>query len=183
MREGYAEYLAIRERLNLPLLETGAAVVAWSEADLARLDEIETRARQNDVVDIRRVSRAELLEREPHLAPTCLGGLLVPGEPVIEPWSAPLAYLRQAVANGAEARFDAEVQGGEFARGRWTLQTTAGPVEAALTGPLPARDFGGLKRRTRAGMGRCQGFYCGAELAALTAGRFAAPLAVGTVRG
>ena len=30
MREGYAEYLAIRERLNLPLLETGAVVVAWT---------------------------------------------------------------------------------------------------------------------------------------------------------
>ena len=46
-------------------------------------------------------------------------------------------------------------------------------IEAALSGPLPARDFGGLKRRTRAGMGRCQGFYCGAELAALTRAAFA----------
>ncbi|MGH9612039.1 MAG: hypothetical protein ACRD4P_03045, partial [Bryobacteraceae bacterium] len=48
----------------------------------------------------------------------------------------------------------------------------------ALTGPLPARDFGGLKRRTRAGMGHCQGFYCGARLADLTRGRLAHPLAV-----
>ena len=54
-------------------------------------------------------------------------------------------------------------------------------IEAALSGPLPARDLGGLKRRTRAGMGRCQGFYCGAELAALTAGHFAEPLAVGVM--
>ena len=45
MRAGYAEYLAIRERLNLPLLETGAMVVAWSEAELARLDAIEAQAR------------------------------------------------------------------------------------------------------------------------------------------
>ena len=56
-------------------------------------------------------------------------------------------------------------------------------IEAALSGPLPARDPGGLKRRTRAGMGRCQGFYCGAELAALTQGRLAPPLAIGDCHG
>jgi glycerol-3-phosphate dehydrogenase len=55
-------------------------------------------------------------------------------------------------------------------------------IVRALSGPLPAGDFGGLKRRTRCGMGRCQGFYCNAQLALLTAGRFSSPLAVGAVR-
>jgi glycerol-3-phosphate dehydrogenase len=52
-------------------------------------------------------------------------------------------------------------------------------IDEALTGPLPATDLGGLKRRTRVTMGRCQGFYCSARLAELTAGRLAEPLAVG----
>jgi glycerol-3-phosphate dehydrogenase len=52
-------------------------------------------------------------------------------------------------------------------------------IEVALSGLVPAGDFGGLRRRTRAGMGRCQGFYCQARLAALTTGRLAEPLAVG----
>jgi glycerol-3-phosphate dehydrogenase len=56
-------------------------------------------------------------------------------------------------------------------------------VEAALAGPLPARDIGGLKRRTRAGMGRCQGFHCQARLASLTRDRFTPPLAVGAAHG
>ena len=128
LREGYAEYEAIRERLNLPLLETGAAVVAWSEGDLSRLEAIEEQARANGVVDVHRLSQAELLEREPNLATTCRGALLVPGEHVIDPWSAPLAYLRQAVEHGAEARFDAELLGGEFGRGAWTLHTSGGQV-------------------------------------------------------
>jgi glycerol-3-phosphate dehydrogenase len=388
MRAGYQEYLDIRERLNLPLLETGAAVVAWSEADLAWLGAIEAQARANGVSDVQHLSRSALLMREPQLSASALGGLLVPGEHVIDPWSAPLAYLRQAVENGAQVRFDAEVLGGDLANGLWTLRTTAGElvartvvscaglfgdvieqqllggaemaihprkgqfvvfdkpaaqllrttilpvpsertkgvvlartvfgnllvgptaeeqadreratvervtleqlisravemlpalagvpvtatyaglrpatdrkdyrvrhlpdrnwltiggirstgltaalglarhaaqllglgvdevtdpawprmpnlaehrerdwavpghggivchcelvsrreIQAALAGPLPARDLGGLKRRTRAGMGRCQGFYCGAELAALTSGHFAEPLAVG----
>jgi glycerol-3-phosphate dehydrogenase len=32
--------------------------------------------------------------------------------------------------------------------------------------------MGGLKRRTRAMMGRCQGFYCSAPIADITKGRF-----------
>ena len=44
-------------------------------------------------------------------------------------------------------------------------------VLAALDGPLPARSLAGLKRRTRVTMGRCQGFFCSAELASVTAGR------------
>jgi glycerol-3-phosphate dehydrogenase len=48
-------------------------------------------------------------------------------------------------------------------------------IEAALTGPLPAGDLGGLKRRTRAMMGRCQGFYCSAHVCAIAKGRIAMP--------
>ncbi|HTO85089.1 MAG TPA: (2Fe-2S)-binding protein, partial [Methylomirabilota bacterium] len=44
-------------------------------------------------------------------------------------------------------------------------------IESALAGPLPAVDLGGLKRRTRCMMGRCQGFYCSARVAELAAGR------------
>ena len=52
-------------------------------------------------------------------------------------------------------------------------------IRQALDAPLPPGDFGGLKRRTRACMGRCQGFYCGARVAELSAGRLAIPLATG----
>jgi glycerol-3-phosphate dehydrogenase len=44
---------------------------------------------------------------------------------------------------------------------------------------MPAGSLDGLKRRTRATMGRCQGFYCSARLAELTEGKFAEPIAVG----
>ena len=56
-------------------------------------------------------------------------------------------------------------------------------IEAALSGPLPAADFGGLRRRTRAAMGRCQGFHCLGRLATLTEGRLAQPLAVDEAHG
>lgn len=50
-------------------------------------------------------------------------------------------------------------------------------IEEALNGPLAAGSLPGLKRRTRATMGRCQGFYCLGELAEITEGRFERPLA------
>jgi glycerol-3-phosphate dehydrogenase len=46
-------------------------------------------------------------------------------------------------------------------------RVTRGEISDALGGPLPAVDLDGLRRRTRAHMGRCQGFFCAAELAEL----------------
>jgi glycerol-3-phosphate dehydrogenase len=48
-------------------------------------------------------------------------------------------------------------------------RVSRGEIRDALAGPLPAVDLDGLRRRTRALMGRCQGFFCGAEVAALLA--------------
>jgi glycerol-3-phosphate dehydrogenase len=44
---------------------------------------------------------------------------------------------------------------------------TEAEVKAALDAPVPAGTLGGLKRRTRAMMGRCQGFGCAAAVRAL----------------
>lgn len=130
MQAGYREYLEIRGRLNLPLLETGAMVVAWTSDQLAALDGIENQARRNGVADVRRLAAAEVLEREPALARSVQGALLVPGEHVVDPWSAPFAYLSQAVLNGAEVRFNAEVSAGTLEDGIWTLVLPSGSVRA-----------------------------------------------------
>ncbi len=50
-------------------------------------------------------------------------------------------------------------------------RVTDGEVRDALISTVPAVDLGGVRRRTRAGNGRCQGFYCGATLAARLASR------------
>jgi glycerol-3-phosphate dehydrogenase len=46
-------------------------------------------------------------------------------------------------------------------------RVTGGEIRDALASPIPPRDLDGLRRRTRAHLGRCQGFYCGAQLRAL----------------
>ncbi len=59
-------------------------------------------------------------------------------------------------------------------------QVTAGEIRAACAGPLAAGTLGGLKRRTRVMMGRCQGFYCTRRVLELACARLpglAEPLA------
>ena len=46
-------------------------------------------------------------------------------------------------------------------------RVTLGEIKAALESTIPPVDLDGLRRRTRVLMGRCQGFYCGAHVAAL----------------
>ncbi len=48
-------------------------------------------------------------------------------------------------------------------------RVSRGELRDALASPLPPVDRAGLARRTRASNGRCQGFYCGAEVAAALA--------------
>ncbi|MFM0653580.1 NAD(P)/FAD-dependent oxidoreductase [Paraburkholderia sediminicola] len=132
MQAGYQEYLEIAERLNLPLLETGAMVAAWSGQELEKLDAIEAQARANGVADVRRMSREEMLAREPYLSTDVMGGLVVPREHVIDPWSAPLAYLKQAIENGATALFGAELKTGQRDARYWTLDTTRGRFKTAF---------------------------------------------------
>ncbi|MFJ4897414.1 NAD(P)/FAD-dependent oxidoreductase [Streptomyces sp. NPDC088727] len=49
-------------------------------------------------------------------------------------------------------------------------RVTEGEIRDALDSVLPPCSVEGLARRTRAGNGRCQGYYCGARLRALTGG-------------
>ena len=66
VRRGYEEYLKIRESLNLPVLETGALVAAWTRDEEERLAEVLRQARDNGVEDARPLSRSQVLAAEPN---------------------------------------------------------------------------------------------------------------------
>ena len=53
-------------------------------------------------------------------------------------------------------------------------RVTAGEIRDACVSTIPPADLDGLRRRTRAMNGRCQGFYCGADVAARLADAAAA---------
>jgi len=127
---GYAEYLEIREGLGLPVLKTGAMVLAWDDAQLARLPELVEKAHLNGVLDVEMRSREDLLKAEPALSPHLKGGFVVPSEYVIDPWATAHAYILQAIANGAELCRNAEVLGGAYDGEKWILDVASGQVKA-----------------------------------------------------
>lgn len=132
IKAGYAEYLAIRAKLNLPLVESSAIVVAWTEEELSKLPAIVEKAHMNGVADVRVLSQAGLRLKEPNLARAALGCVFVPGEHIVDPWSAPLAYAHQALAHGAAILRGAEVLSGTFAKNEWKLKTAVGEVSARI---------------------------------------------------
>ncbi len=132
MRTGYKEYFNIRDKLNLPLVESSGLVVAWTPDELAALPAIVEKAHKNGVTDARQISAIELRLKEPNLAKSALGAVLVPGEHIIDAWSAPLAYAHQALAHGAAIMRSAEVTNGDFSKGIWQLQTVQGAITARI---------------------------------------------------
>jgi len=132
VRDGYRTYLEVRERLNLPLMATGAILAAWTQEERERLPAIVARAQANHVTDVRQISREELRELEPGVSDAAVGGILVPGESIIDPWSAPFAYALQGVLNGGVVRRSTEVLGGRLVDGIWRLSTSKGSLGARV---------------------------------------------------
>ncbi|HHI82382.1 MAG TPA: FAD-dependent oxidoreductase, partial [Rhizobiales bacterium] len=128
IRNGYSEYLKIHKSLGLPLEKSGAHVIAWNEAEEEKLEAIVKQAHGNGIGDVRQIGADELSQAEPNLARTALSAITIPGEAIIDPWSAPYVYLEQALVNGAEIFRACEVTGGEFDGSQWRLWTTRGAL-------------------------------------------------------
>jgi len=131
IQNGYQEYIDIHKDMNLPLLETGALLVAWTPEEEEQFSHIIKKAKYNGVDDLRLLSAKELHQLEPNLANTALAAIEVPREFVIDPWSAPFAYLSQAIANGCKTAFNSEISSGEFDGTKWILDTSNGKIKAS----------------------------------------------------
>ena len=89
------------EELHIPYLQTGALMLALTPADLQALeDRIIPKAERNGVT-LQRLTREEILENAPYVNPEILGGVLIEGEGVIDPFWTTRAYCESAVLNGA----------------------------------------------------------------------------------
>jgi len=108
----------------------GAYVVAWQDEEVDRLDKILAQAHTNGIEDVTRIEAQTLLKNEPNLAKTALAAIAVPGESIIDPWSAPYAYLQQSLINGGQVFLSCEVTGGRFDGAAWLLETTQGTLSS-----------------------------------------------------
>jgi glycerol-3-phosphate dehydrogenase len=132
MQSGRTAYLAIRDRLGLPILGSDAVLVAWSGAQAEKLPAIVAKAHANGVTGGRPLTLEELKKKHPHLSGSAVSAIFVPGEHIIDPWSAPLAYAIQAIENGARVVRLAEVLAAIWQNNVWKLNTSRGEFSAGL---------------------------------------------------
>ena len=111
------------ERIN-------ALMVAWNDEQLAQLDVVIEKSLANGHHEIERIDEQEVARLEPHLSDLACGWLVINGEFIIDPWSVPIAFAREALAHGAMFTNNAKVLSVEVDREVTTLQTTAGPLMA-----------------------------------------------------
>ena len=98
---GYALLSEYAPSVGIAIERTGAVLVAWDEEQAASLPNIASRARANGYSAASLIDSDSVYELEPHLGSGVTGGMWVPDEHIIDPWSTPLAFAREAVANGA----------------------------------------------------------------------------------
>ncbi len=132
MQSGRKHYLEIHEKLGLPLLETDAVLVAWSREEQDKLSKILDRAHTNGVSGVQALSIDDLRQICPYLSHSAVAALRIPGEHIVDPWSAPLAYALQAIENGAHLERLAEVTQAVHQHGFWSLTTPRGKFSARL---------------------------------------------------
>ena len=120
------------QRTGIAVERTGALLVAWTQEQADSLDQIAKKAKGNGYLGITPVSPSAVYEREPRLGPGAAGGLWIPDEWIIDPWSVPLAFATEAVRAGVSLRLGTRVtKVSELPGGRFELATWPGtePVQ------------------------------------------------------
>jgi len=99
---GYALLREYAPKVGISIEPVGALLVAWDDEQTAALGSLAQKAAANGYMRAEVVDATTVYEREPNLGPGATGGMLVPDEHIIDPWSTPLAFAYEAHANGAD---------------------------------------------------------------------------------
>lgn len=111
--------------------KTGAILVAWDAEQADSLPDIQAKAVKNGYAKTRLLGPKEVYEQLPDLGPGATGGLEVPDESIIDPWSIPLAYATEAVLRGADLLLDTRVIGANIGESSTILSTSSGDIETS----------------------------------------------------
>ena len=136
LHEAEADWPGLAARLKIPLDPIGGIMMAVTDEQERQLEAAEKNAHANRATDVRILSAAEIRECEPNASPDVRGGLLVPGESLVDPFMASIAYAEIALANGVDILLGADIAGVELG------QPPGAPLHHLVTADghrLPAR--------------------------------------------
>ncbi len=106
---GYALLREWAPRVGVSIEQTGAVLVAWDDEQAGSLPALQAKAAANGYHRAVVVDAATVRQLEPHLGPGVTGGMVVPDEHIIDPWSTPIGLASEAVANGCRVLLNRHV--------------------------------------------------------------------------
>src|SRR5579884_416929 len=116
------------EELRIPYLQTGAVMVAAGRQEMEAIrQEIVPKAERNGVT-LSELTADEIMENLPAVTPEVVGGVLVEGEGVIDPFWTTRAYAENAVRNGAQVYLEHGVTGISVHADGVTVETAPGTI-------------------------------------------------------
>lgn len=132
VRRGHDLMVDYAARTGIAVERTGAILVAWTQEELDALPGMKATAVENGYDRCELLDPAEVYRRVPALGKGVLGGLSVPDESVICPWSVTVACATDAVQRGATLLLNHRVTAirRDPTSSVTSLQTTGGEVQA-----------------------------------------------------
>jgi glycerol-3-phosphate dehydrogenase len=110
LRRSRALWPKLVENLKIPYIPCGAVMIATNEEEKEIIENSYIpNAAANDV-EVQWLSKEELLEANPAVAASAIGGLAVPGEAICDPFWATRSFAEIAMVNGAEVSLGAGVE-------------------------------------------------------------------------
>ena len=97
-------------KLDFPFKRNGSLVICLHKEDFPKLETLYERGKKNGVKGLQILYREQVKEMEPNITDEVYAALYAPSAGIVCPFAMNLAFAENAVVNGAEFRFDTEVQ-------------------------------------------------------------------------
>lgn len=107
--EGVRLAKEICDKLDVPRLENGALILAFSREDLQTIQELYERGLANGVEGLRLLNRQEARALESKLHDDVIGALHAPTSAIVDPWEFTIAMAETAVRNGSDLKLESAV--------------------------------------------------------------------------
>ncbi|MDZ4846370.1 MAG: L-2-hydroxyglutarate oxidase [Chitinophagales bacterium] len=128
---GYNQLKAFAEQHNIPFDICGKIIVATKQEQLPILDGIFKRGNENGLKGLRKISKEEIIEIEPHVT-TGAQGIVVPQAGIINYKTVAQKLAEIILQQGGEILFGAKVEKITVSETETVVQTTAGDYTGAF---------------------------------------------------
>ena len=108
--EGAQVFEELTSELGVPYVRNGAMVIAFSDGDISKLEELKKRGETNGVSGLRVLDHAELARTAPAVTDKARGALFAETAGIVSPYELVFALAENAAANGVYFRLNSEVE-------------------------------------------------------------------------